>query len=383
MDANFLNRILTIVIIALAVLLGLSMGGVLPYVSHVSVSPVFFTITSTSYITYTSTMYSTVTHTSTVITTATIVHNYTQTLTMTSTVTQVSSTTVTVTSTITRTITPTTTSQTVLTGPILLLNTTSNANQYTGFIMNDTLYVYYTVPLSQLIGIKINGLNITNAPVPVSSGVGAPGYYNNGLLLIENIGGDLAIVYWNFKTLKVLTPVEGYYMAYAYNPETTLIGTLWEPKLLAFNETRLIIFNNWKTPAIANVSIPYADTIRECPNGSFIIQLLNSTYVVYPGFKDYNGFQALGCNYYVINNNLFYNGSIYYFGNQQIFYAYPNDSLIIILQPSGIKVINMNRTPLFSVPVNNPISAEVFKIGDYYYVIVSTLSNLIIYAVKA
>ena len=377
MDAGFLNRILIIVVIALAVLLGLSMGGALPFASRVSISPVFFTITSTSYITYTSTVYSTVTSTSVVTTTATIIRNYTTTVT--STVTQVSTTVVT--STVTVTATPTTTA--IPSGPVLLLNATANPGQYTGFIMNNTLYVYYTAPLSQLIGIKINGLSITNAPVPVSSGVGAPGYYNNGLLFIENINGNLAVVYWNFRALKVLTPVEGYYVAYAYNPESTLVGTLWRPKLLMFNETRLVIFNNWRLPAVANVSMPYANTIQECPNGTFIIQLLNSTYVTYPGFRDYNGFQALGCNYYVVDNNLFYNGSIYHLGNQPIFYAYPNDSLIIVLQPSGVRVLSMNMTTLFAVPANYPLSAEVFRVGGYYYVIVSTLSNLIIYAVKA
>ncbi|MGC9225687.1 hypothetical protein [Caldivirga sp.] len=390
MNAGFLNKILIAVSIVLAVLLGLSMGGVLPYVSHVSISPVFFTITSTSYVTYTSTAYSTITRTSTTTTMAIIMRNYTETLTTTSVATQVSSTTVTVTVTNTVTITPsTTTTLTTSTttspstaSPLLLLNTTANTGEYTGFIMNNSLYIYYTAPLSQLIGVRIIGLNITNAPVPVSSGVGAPDYYNNGLLFIENIGGSFAIVYWDFKTMRVLTPVVGYYVAYAFNPGTSLEGALWMPRLLAFNETRLLILKDWSS-IVANVSMPYANTIQECPNGSFIIQLLNSTIVVYPGFRDYNGYQAFGCDYYMIANTLYYDGKAYYLGARMVFTAYPNGSLIIVLTPGGVSVYDLSMRLLFSVPVNTPASAEVFRLGEYYYVIASSLGRLVVYAVKA
>ncbi len=380
MNTSFLNKVLIIVTIALAVLLGLSMGGVLPYVSHVSVSPVFFTITSTSYITSYSTittvspLTTTVAKTTTATVTSTVTQVSTTTTTVTQTITQVS--TVTVTSTTTTASSPiTTTTPTIPTSTLLFNTTLSSPTQYTAFIINNSLYIYYAVG-NRLNGIRIINNTIVKAPA-LSLPAGAPSYYNNGLLLITPVNNSLALAYWGFNgTLRLLTRPVGYYYAYAYNPSTSLTGALWWPSLLTYNESRLIIFRNWRQ--IANVSMPSANTIIECPNSTFIIQLLNSTYVTYPGFRDYNGFQSFGCNYYMAGGVLYYDGFRVSLFNA--FYAYPNGSLIIAYTQSGVELVGLNGNVLYRLDIGMPAKALVFRFNGYYYLIISTTGGeLLVY----
>ena len=138
----------------------------------------------------------------------------------------------------------------------------------------------------------------------------------------------------------------------------------------------LISFRNWVQ--IANVSMPNANTIIECPNGTFIIQLLNNTYVTYPGYRDYNGFQAFGCNYYMISGVLYYDGLHVSLPNA--YYAYPNDSLIIAYTQSGVELASLNGTILYSLNIGMPAKALVFRINGYYYLVASTSSDkLVVY----